>query len=206
MADSQLQTILNSGGISSMYIGGTTTADKVLKKSEVDAFDNSATSLAATTQQAALVELANVGLSQLRLATPYTVGQTIGTTPIKISLFDTPARDINGAITAIVDMSEAVPAHKFTIDKTGLFSVYGTVVAEFSSSSALTLVLYKNGSLYGMPLSLQGRGASKPVMYTYLDLVDAVATDYFEVYAYCDSSTSVLITASSMVLERKPLV
>lgn len=36
MADQQLQTILNSGGISSIYVGGITTGDKVLKKSELD--------------------------------------------------------------------------------------------------------------------------------------------------------------------------
>lgn len=37
MADQQLQTILNSGGITAVYLGGVTTGDKVLKKSEVDA-------------------------------------------------------------------------------------------------------------------------------------------------------------------------
>lgn len=206
MADQQLQTILNSGGITTIFLGGVTTADKVLKKSEVDAFDNSATSLAATTQQAALVELANVGLAHMILSTPYTGGQIIGLTPIKISLFDTIDHDINGAVTPLVDTSEAVPAHKFTIDKGGLFAVYGTVTAEFSSSAVLLLTLYKNGTPITPPVELQGRGAGKPVMFAYTGLVDLVATDYLEVYAVADTaSTSVLITSSSMIVERKPL-
>jgi hypothetical protein len=206
MADQQLQTVLNSGGITSVYLGGTTTADKVLKKSEVDAFDNSATSLLATTQQAALVELANVGLAHMLLATPYTAGQTIGLTPSKISLFDTIHHDINGAVTPLVDTSEAIPAHKYTIDKIGLYAIYGTVSAEFASSDAVSMQLYKNAAPIGVPVSVQGRGAGKPVVYAYNDLLDLVATDYLEVYAYSDAAaTSTVIKSSSMIVERKPL-
>lgn len=206
MADQQLQTILNSGGITAIFLGGVTTADKVLKKSEVDAFDNSATSLAATTQQDALVELANVGLAHMTLVTPYTGGQTIGLTPIKVSLFDTIHHNINGAVTPIVDTSEAVPAHKFTINKNGLFAVYGNVTAEFASSDAVSLQLYKNGAPLGIPVEVQGRGAGKPVAFTYNDLLDLVATDYLEIYAYSDAAaTSLLVTAASMIVERKPL-
>jgi len=55
-------------------------------------------------------------------------------------------------------------------------------------------------------VELQGRGAGKPVMYAYTDLVDLVAADVLEVYAVSSAaSTSTLITASSMVVERKPL-
>lgn len=206
MPDLQLQTILNSGGISSIYLGGTATGDKVLKKSEVDAFDNSATSLMATTQQAALVELANVGLAHLILATPYTAGQTIGLTPSKISLFDTIHHDINGAVTPLVDTSESIPAHKFTIDKSGLYSIYGIVSAEFASSDAVSMQLYKNAAPLGVPISIQGRGTGKPVAFAYSNLIDIVATDYLEVYAYSDAAaTSIVIKSSSMIVERKPL-
>ncbi len=37
MADQQLQTTLNSGDLTSIYLGGVTTNDKLLKKSEIDA-------------------------------------------------------------------------------------------------------------------------------------------------------------------------
>lgn len=210
MADKDLQTINSSGDITGLNIGGTATTDKVLKKSESDAeykpFDNTSTSLAATTIQTALVELANVGLAHMTLPTPYTGGQTIGLTPAKISLFSTIHHDINGAVTPIVDASEASATHKYTIDKTGLYAVYGTVVAEYASSDAVALQLYKNGASFGPPVILQGRGAGKPVLFAYNDLVDLVATDYLEVWAYSDAtSTSVLVTSSSMVVERKAL-
>lgn len=210
MADRELQNILSSGEITSMYIGGVASTDKVQVESDMEAsnigFDNSSTSLSATTAQAALVELANVGLAHMALDTPYTVGQTLGLTPIKISLFDTIHHDINGAVTPVLDTSEAVPAHSFTADKNGLYSIYGTVVAEFSSSAAVSLQLYKNSVAFGRPVELQGRGAGKPVEFTYNDLVDLVATDVLEIYGFADTaSTSTLITASSVILERKPL-
>ena len=210
MADRELQNILASGEITSMYIGGVTADKKVQVEADMEAanvgFDNATTSLSATTAQTAIVELANVGLAHMALVTPYTGGQTVGTSAAKISLFDTIQKNINGAVTPVVDTSEATPAHTFTIDKNGLYSVYGTVVAEFSSSAAVSLILYKNGSPISPNVELQGRGAGKPVIFSYVDLVDLVATDVLEVYAVSDTaSTSVLITASSMIVERKPL-
>ena len=210
MATRELQTINNSGELTNHQLGGVTGEEKVVVFSDLTAsnvdFDNSSTSLAATTSQTALVELANVGLGHMVLATPYAGGQTVGLTPVKISLFDTISHNINGAVTPVVDTNEATPAHSFTIDKSGLFSVYGVVNAEFSSSAAISLILYKNGSPISPNVELQGRGATKPVMFTYVDLVDLVATDVLEVYAVSDTaSTSLLITASSMIIERKPL-
>lgn len=210
MADKLLQTVLNSGEITNMFIGGTTADDRVVILADLIAtntdFDNTSTSLAATTVQAALVELANVGLAHMSLGTPYTVGQTLGTTPAKLSAFDTINKDINGAVTPLVDTSEAVPAHKFTIDKTGLYRVYGTIEAEFASSDAVSMQLYVNGVASGRPVTLQGRGAGKPVLFSYIDIASFTATDYLEIYAYSDAaSTSTLITSSSMIVERMPL-
>ena len=210
MADRELSNALNSGELTSIYLGGVTAAEKVQKKSDMTganvSFDNAATSLAATTTQAALVELANVGLAHMTLATPYTSGQTIGTSAVKLSAFDTIHHNINGAVTPVVDTSEAVAAHTFTADKTGLYGVYGTITAEFSSSATVALRLYKNSAPFGPPVELQGRGAGKPVLFSYNDLADLTATDVLEVYAVSDTaSTSVLITASSMIVERKPL-
>lgn len=210
MADRELQTILNSGEITSIKLGGTGTDDAVptlatLIATNID-YDNSATSLIATQLQAAIDELANVGYGHMILATPYTGGQTIGTTPVKLSCFDTIHHDVNGALTMVVDTSEAIPAHKFTTDKTGTYEIKGNITAEFSSSSALTLQLYKNGvSIASASVELQGRGAGKPVVFSYLDVIDATATDYFEIYAFADSSTSVLITGSSVIMERKAI-
>ena len=43
MADRQLQTILNSGGINSIYLGGTAASDKVQKQSDIAGFQTSIT-------------------------------------------------------------------------------------------------------------------------------------------------------------------
>lgn len=208
--DRDLQAILNSGQVTNMFIGGTTSDDRVIILSDLVSanvdFDNTSTSLLATNVQTALVELANVGLAHMSLGTPYTGGQTIGTTAIKISAFDSIDQNINGAVTPVVDTSEATPAHKFTIDKTGLYRVYGTIEAEFASSDAVSMQLYKNGVAAGKPVTVQGRGSGKPVLYSYIDLAPLTATDYLEIYAFSDSAaTSVLITGSSMVVERMPL-
>ncbi len=52
MADKELQTILNSGGINSIYIGGTASSDKLKKESELNAVY---TKLAGTTGQTKLL-------------------------------------------------------------------------------------------------------------------------------------------------------
>ena len=205
--DRDLQNILSSGNITAMQIGGITADEKVLTQIEhtaaITSFDKTLTSLVAITVQAALEELANIGYGHMILATPYTGGQTVGTTPIKISTFDTIHHDVNGAVTPIVDISEAVPAHKFTADKTGTYRIYGTIEAEFASSDAVSLILYKNGVEFGRRVTVQGRGAGKPVLFSYIDLASLTATDYLEIYALSDAaSTSVLITGSSMVVER----
>jgi hypothetical protein len=170
------------------------------------AFNNAATSLSATDVQAALIELANIGLGHMHLDTPYTGGQTLTTTPAKLSLFDTIAHDINGAVSMVVDTSEAVAAHSFTIDKTGLYNISGNVTAEFASADSVTLQVYVNSVGTEHVVSLQGRGAGKPVIFPYLGMANFTAGDVLEVYAFSDAaSTSTLITSSHMIVERKAL-
>lgn len=206
MADRELSNKLSSGEITQIKIGGTAAGNIVPTTDEANAFDNSTTSLTSTTKQNALVELANVGYAHMVLNTPYTGGQTQSTTPAKISAFDTIHHNVNGAITPTVDTNESTHTHKFTIDKAGTYRVYGTVTAEFSSSNDITLELYKNGSPTGAKMQLQGRGAGKPVLFMYAGDLDFEATDYAELYAYADAaSVSLLVTSSSVTLERKPI-
>lgn len=208
--DRELSTVLNSGEITNINIGGITAGDKVQVKDDMTganiSFDNTLTSLTATTTQAALAELANVGLAHMHLITPYTVGQTLTTTYAKISAFDTITHNINGAVTPLVDTSEAVPAHLFTINKGGLFNVIGTLTAEFASADTVSLVLYKNGVAVGPPVQVQGRGAGKPVAFAYNDLLTLSTTDYLEIYGKSDGTTNFIVTATSMTVERRPLV
>lgn len=207
--DRDLQAVFNSGEVTNIFLGGVTSEDRVIILSDLVAlntdFDKTDTSLAATNVQTALVELANVGLGHMHLDTAYTGGQTLTTTPAKLSLFDTIAHDINGAVSMVVDTSEAVPAHSFTIDKDGLYNISGNVTAEFASADTVTLQVYVNGVDTEHAVSLQGRGAGKPVIFPYLGMADFEEGDILEVYAASDGSTSTLITASHMIVERKPL-
>lgn len=205
MVNRELINKLASGELAVIKIGGTTSGYAVPTKDEAQVFENSSTTLSATTIQAALVELANIGYAHMTLATPYTGGQSLTTSPVKISAFDTIHHNVNGAVTPIVDTSEAVPAHKFTIEKTGTYNVYGTIVAEFSSSNDVTIELYKNGVASGAKVDLQGRGAGKPVQFTYIGDFSYTATDYLELYAYADASVSLLIKNSTMSVERKAI-
>ena len=210
MADRDLQAILNSGELTNMFIGGTASDNTVVVFSDLAGlnidFDNSSTSLSATNTQAALAELANVGFAHMQLQTPYTGGQTLTLTPAKISAFDAIHHDVNGAVTPLVDTSEAVHTHKFTIDKTGTYRIYGTIIADFASADAVSLQLYKNGVATGSAVQIQGRGASKPVLFSYIDIVDLTALDYLEIWGFSDAaSTSTLITGASMIVERMPL-
>ena len=210
MADRDLAGILNSGELTSIFLGGVTTDDRVIKLGELTAtntdFDNALTSLTALTVQDALVELSNVGLGHMSLGTPYTGGQILGTTPVKLSAFDTIDQNINGAVTPTVDTNEATPAHLFTIDKTGLYRIYGTIEAEYASAASVSMQLYINGVAAGKPVTLQGRGTGKPVLFSYIDITSLTATDYLEIYAYSDAaSTSTIIKSSSVIVERMPL-
>jgi hypothetical protein len=208
MADIDLQTVLNSGNISGVNLGGTASTDAVQDKGESDIaylpFENSETSLIAETIQAALEELANIGYAHMVLATPYTGGQTQTATPIKISAFDTIHHEANGAVTPLVDTSESVHTHKFTIEKAGVYNVYGTITAEFSSSNDMTIELYKNGNPTGAKANLQGRGTGKAVQFTYIGDFEYDEADFLELYAFADSgSISLLITSSTMTIQRK---
>lgn len=183
-----------------------TNIDVAIDSINADAFDNSATPLAATTRQDAIVELANVGYAHMILSTPYTVGQTLSTTPVKISAFDTIHHNVNGAITPTVDISEAIPAHKFTINKSGRYRIYGTLIGEFSQSNDITIELYKNGVASGAKVNLQGRGANKAVQFTFIGDFSYIATDYLELYAYADAAgIDLMVTGTSMIVERKPI-
>lgn len=199
LSDKQMQTILSSGEITEIKLGGTATTDVVQTKAEMTATnisqDNSGNELSSTDVAGTLGELANVGLGHM-MTSIQKAGQAITTTPTKIDIFDMIHHDINGAVTP----SPALD--RFTIDKSGLFRVYGTVTAEFSSSNVATMQMYKNGVAEGFAINLQGRGAGKPVIFSYTDLGDFIANDYLEIYVSVDGTDSIVIDTASMIVER----
>lgn len=166
--------------------------------------DNTGNTLVSTDVQGSIVELANIGLSHATTSTPV-ASQTLTTTAAKIAVFETVAHELNGAVTATVDnIVTPTTTHQFLINKTGLYRIYGVVGAEFASADDVSLVLYKNGTTPVSPaINIQGRGAGKPVLFSYSDMQSLVATDYLEIWAFSSAaSTATIFPYASMTVER----
>ena len=164
--------------------------------------DNTSNLLTSATVGESIDELANVGLGNMTAEAPL-ASQNVTTTVTKIAFFDTTKRQINGAVTCTTDTGTSA-THKFLVNKAGVYRIYGVIGAEFASANELSLVLYKNGTTpVSPPVTLQGRGAGKPISFTYIDLIDLVPTDYLEIWAYADAaSVATVIPYSTMVVER----
>ena len=93
MADRELQTILNSGDINTIYLGGTTSEDKAVKKSELTALDTRVTAIESS--HSVLLTATSTATSQQPSTTDTALQIEFGaaqvTTDIDI--------DVNGAIT-----------------------------------------------------------------------------------------------------------
>lgn len=166
--------------------------------------DNSGNVLSSTDVDGSINELANVGLSHMTTGTPV-ASQTLTTTAAKVAVFEAVHHELGGAVTSTVDnIVTPTASHKFTINTAGTYRVYGVIGAEFSSSNSVALILYKNGTTALSPaIDVQGRGAGKPVLFTYTDLVDLVATDYLELWAIADSvSVPTVFSYGTMTVER----
>ena len=166
--------------------------------------DNSGNTLTSTDVQGSIEELANVGLGHM-VSNSAVASQTLTTTPQKIAIFNLIDHDLNGAVSMVVDdIVTPTASHKFTINKTGIYKVYGVVGAEFASSDSVSLILYKNGTTPISPaINIQGRGAGKAVLFSYIDLIDLVATDYLELWAVSDAaSTAFVVPYATMSVER----
>ena len=85
MADRQLTTVLNSGEVNTIYLGGTAATDKVIKQSELTASENSASSFASFSYSKVSVPVTVtnavyepiVSISETKLAGTYQVTQSL---------------------------------------------------------------------------------------------------------------------------------
>lgn len=181
MADQQLQTILNSGGISSMYIGGTTSADKVQKKSDVDLV------------AARVATLENTGMTVLSGSslTP----QTIGTSATAVASFDTLSIEAGTCTTG------SVAGQSMTADCDGVFKLRYEAFVSYSNSVDITWQIYKNGIPFGSSITLSGQGA-KVFPIVLLSSANLLAADVLKLYATATASTAITITQANGTLEK----
>jgi hypothetical protein len=199
MADRKFSDYAGSGEAPDIFVGGVTPEDKLAEKGELTAAnvsqDNSGNELLATTVQGSIEELANVGLTQMITSTPLTA-QTLTTSDSKLTAFSEIKTTVNGAVTG--DLVN----QRFTINKTGLYKVYGMLNAEFQNASYVGLKLYKNGLEISPAVELQGRGAGKPVVFPYTDLVSLAQGDFLEIWAYSDATLDFTVIGASMIVEK----
>ena len=199
MADRKFSDYAGSGESPDIYVGGITPEDKLAEKGELIASnvsqDNSGNELDSTDVQGSIAELANVGLTHMITETPL-VAQELTITPSKLTAFSVVKHEINGAVTG------DIPNQRFVINKTAPYKVYGMLNAEFPNNSYVGLMLYKNGISISPAVELQGRGAGKPVVFPYTDIVDLVQGDFIEIWAYGDATLDFTISGTSMIVEK----
>jgi len=197
VADKELQTILNSGGINSIYLGGATSTHKVQKKSDMTganvSFDDTDLGITATSVQAALAILGEVGL--MVMSGTNIAPQTIGTSATKVNTFDTLA------IEEGVGATGNVADDKATVTLDGIFKIRFEAFVTYSNSVDIEWQIYKNGSPFGASVTLSGQG-STPIHILRLANTSFLKDDYVEMYATASASTDVTIIQSSGSMEK----
>ena len=93
---------------------------------------------------------------------------------------------------------------KFTINESGVFNVFGTIVFEAPNGSYTSMRLYKNGSPITPNIEVVGQGAGKNSYVSYTTMETFAATDYLEIYVTGDSSYDITINCASVIIEKTP--
>jgi len=195
--DKELQTILNSGGVNTIYLGGTSSTHKVQKKSDMTganvSIDDTGLGISAASVQAALAILGEVGF--MVMTGNNIAPQTIGTSATKVNTFDTLM------IQEGVGVEGSVADDKAIATKAGVFKIRFEGFVSYSVSVDIEWQIYKNGSPFGTAITVSGQG-STPFPLLRLASANLVEDDYVELYATASSSTDVTIHQSSGAMEK----
>lgn len=129
MADKELATVLNSGDLSSIYLGGTTSAHKVAVAADVTP------------------SILSIG------ATSPLSSQSVSTTPEKLTWFTSETALLGSSF------SYSIPNQRITILESGTYKVGGTVrLSDGSNNEAHTITTYLNGIATPFEASIEGDG------------------------------------------------
>jgi len=197
MEDKELQTILNSGGVNSIYLGGTTSTKKVQKKEDMTganvSVDDTGLGVSADNVQEAFAIFAEVGL--MVMAGVAIAPQVIGTSPTKVNTFDTLVIEEGVGVTG------DVVNDKGTITLDGIFKVRFEAFVLYAGNVDIAWQIYRNGSPFGSPVTLPGQGAT-PFPILRIANTPLEKDDYIELYATASTSASVTIVQSSGSIEK----
>ena len=196
MSDKELQTILNSGGINSIYIGGTASTDKAQKKSDMTgenvSFDDTGLGITATTIQAGIAALGEIGI--MVMSGTSLTPQTIGTSATKVDLYDTKLVEEGVGVVGDVATSKAT----ITLDR--IYKVRFAAFVSYASNVDITWTIYKKGVPSGNTITLAGQG-STVFQIILLTSVPLLVDDYLELYATASASTDITLTSTNGTIE-----
>lgn len=197
MVDRELQTILNSGGINTIYLGGTASTDKVQKKSDLTGgnvtVDDTGLGITANNMQEAFAIMAEVGLLVLSGTSRPT--QALTTSPAKIQAFDTKQIETG------VGCSGDVALHRASATLDGVYKLRFESFVSYSGSADITWQMYKNGTPFGNSVTIPGQG-TKVFPIVLISSTSLTAGDYLELYGTGSTSVSLDISQANGTLEK----
>lgn len=172
MADRELQTVLNSGEITSMYIGGVSSSKKVVINEDI------ALSMVAVGTQTPLA--AQTLASGVAEKYTYFTGHTVN----------------QGA-----DIAYSVPDQRINIITSGTYKIMGTQIIEGGLGKEFDFCLRINGVEAPLCGFVEGRGAGKKNNAVNVGVLTLSAGDYLEIWITAND-TSVTCAASSVAVEK----
>ena len=121
--------------------------------------------------------------------------QTIGTTAIKVVLYDTKVVEAGVGVTGSVVDSKA------TVTLPGIFKIRFEAFVSYASNIDITWMLYKNGVATGNQITLSGQGATV-FQIILLTSASLVANDYLELYATASASSDITMASTNGTIEK----
>lgn len=173
MADRELQTVLNSGEITSMYIGGVSSDKKVVIKDDI--------------------EPSILALGAAGELTPQALSNGVAE---KLTWYD------SEIATRGTDITHSLPVQEINILTSGIYRIMGTITFEYASGVSVEFSLYKNGTPSGFSNTATGEGSNDPVSVPYIGVSSLSAGDVLSIYVTASSSNSITVNRSSVVIEK----
>jgi len=155
--------------------------------------DTAETSITGNTS--AITDLQEVGATSVTCSSSLTP-VSLTTTYSKLTYFNSIALQASTYTTA------SIPAQTVTVGANGVYKVYGAIVAEFPTTTEVSIRLYKNGVAITPAFSQQGLGAGHPTNLCYTTMLSLSAGDVLELYIVATSSITLTITGSSVNFEK----
>jgi len=200
MADRELATILNSGEIDSVYVGGATSNDKLLTKTELDAgYTNNATHT--TLADRVTVNEADIVVLQNNLNDALSV-ITTSALPTQTLVAGVPEK-LEWMTTAVVDsgtaISHTIATDDILINEAGVYKVYGVVTINMPINDIVSIELYVDNLPTGFHTAGIGRGDDATVSFNYSFMTSFAINDDINLYVTSDGVEITLHTASVTV-------